>query len=137
MTTAAQSGFGTTLTKSGSTKIVELTSIGGPTIGRDTIDVTNNDSADSFREFLAGIGDGGEISLEGNFIPSSALQTALITDLISGLKASYTIAYPDTKTTWVADCLCTGFEPSQPFDDKIGFSATLKISGKPVFTYTP
>lgn len=136
MTTAAKLAFGTTLKKSG-TAIAEITSITGPSISADTLDVTSHDSPDTYREFEQGIRDGGEISIEGNFIPGNAGQVALTTDLNDGSKDEYVITFPTAMaTTWTFDALITAFETKAPFDDKAGFTATLKISGKPTLAVT-
>jgi len=137
MTTAAVSGFGTTLKWNGNT-IAELISISGPNQSMDPIDVTNHDSSNAFREFLAGIRDGGEISIEGNWIPhSDSDQVVMNTDFQAGTSREVIITLPTSMaTTWTATCLITAIEPSYPFDDKIGFSATLKISGKPTLGVT-
>ncbi len=134
MTTAATAGFGTTLAK-GATAIAELTSITGPGVSADAIDVTSHGSANTFREFLAGVKDGGEISIEGNLVVTDAGQMALITDITDGSVDAYTLTYPNTDaSTWTFSALVTAFQINAPFDDKLGFSATLKVSGKPTFT---
>jgi len=134
--TEAKSAFGTTL-KKGATAIAELTNIGGPALSADTIEATSHDSADGYREFLQGLRDGGEISIEGNFIPGNAGQVALVTDLNDGSLDEYTITFPVAMaTTWTFDAIVTAFESSSPFDDKASFTATLKVSGKPVLGVT-
>ena len=136
MTTEAKSAFGTTL-KKGVTAIAELTNIGGPSLSAATIDATSHDSADGYREFLQGLRDGGEISIEGNFIPGNAGQVAIVTDLNDGSLDEYTITFPAVMaTTWTFDAIVTAFESSSPFDDKASFTATLKVSGKPVLGVT-
>ena len=136
MTTEAKSAFGTTL-KKGATAIAELTNIGGPSLSADTLDVTSLDSADGYREFIQGVRDGGEISIEGNFIPGNAGQVALVTDLNDGSLDAYTITFPAAMaTTWTFNAIVTAFECSAPFDDKASFTATLKVSGKPVLGVT-
>ncbi len=130
MTTEAKSAYGTTL-KKGAVAIAELTNIGGPRLSADTIDVTSHDSADGYREFVSGLKDGGEVTIEGNFIPGNAGQAALVDDLDDGSKDEYTITLPAVMaTTWTFNAVVTAFECSAPYDDKASFTATLKISGK-------
>lgn len=136
MSTSAKLAFGTTL-KKGATAIAELTSIGGPTISADTVEATSHDSADGYREFLQGLRNAGEISIEGNFIPGNAGQVALTTDLNDGSLDSYTITFPSAMaTTWTFSAIVTAFETSAPFDEKASFTATLKISGKATLNVT-
>jgi predicted secreted protein len=125
--------FGTTLSWNAQ-EIAELTSIGGPAVGVDTIDISSHDSASAFREFVAGFGDAGEVSLEGNFYPGDINgQQALLDDMLARTERAIIITFPDT-TTFSCDAICTAFEPSAPFDDKLSFSATLKLTGLPTFT---
>lgn len=136
MTTEAKSAFGTTLMK-GATPIAELTNIGGPSLSADIIEATSHDSADGYREFLQGLRAGGEISIEGNFVPGNAGQVALTTDLNDGTLDAYTITFPAAMaTTWTFNAIVIAFECSAPFDDKASFSATLKVSGKPSLNVT-
>ncbi len=122
--------FGTVLTVG--TAIAELTSISGPSISMDTIDVSSHQSADRAREFVAGMIDGGEISVEGN-LTSADSAAALLALMASGdVEVSATIAFPTPPNlTWTFDCLVTAVSTDAPYEGKISFSATLKISGLP------
>jgi len=135
--TSGYSAFGTTI-KWNAQPLAELTSIGGPNISVDTIDLTSHDSGDAFREFVAGLRDGGDISIEGNFIPSDTDgQRAFITDMKAGTKREVIITGPTGAAfTWTFDAIATGYSPSYPFDGKLGFTATLKVTGKPVLAIT-
>jgi len=136
MSTSAKLAFGTTLEK-GATAIAELTAIGGPTISADTLDVTSHDSPDGYREFLQGLRNAGEISIEGNFIPGNAGQVALTTDLNDGSSDAYTITFPTAMaTTWTFSAIVTAFDTDAPFDAKASFRATLKITGKATLNVT-
>jgi len=131
LTSGATSGFGSRLFSNGY-PLAELTSIGGATLGRDTIDATNNDSPDQFREFLGGVADGGEIGIEGNLIPSDTNgQVAMEADLVAGTARTFDVILPSAMMEWRLTGNATAFEPSAPFDDKISFSATVKVTGKP------
>ena len=76
--TAATSGFGTLL-KAGDaaspevfTTIAEVTNIAGPTLSTEMIDVTNHSSASNFREKIASLKDGGEVTFSINYLPANA-----------------------------------------------------------------
>jgi hypothetical protein len=62
MASDAFAGVGTVF-KRGAVAIAEITSISGPNLTRGTIDVTNLDSTNGYREFIAGFRDGGEVTL--------------------------------------------------------------------------
>lgn len=126
---------GTTLAKkvdAVETVISELTSIGGPSMSADTIEVTNHDSPDGYREFLGGPRDAGEVSIEGNWI-NDAGQAALVTDFHAGSTNQYVITFPNADK-WTFSAIVTGLEFDAPMDGKLGFSGSLKITGKPVLT---
>ena len=120
----------------------DLTNIGGPNISVDTIDVSAHDSADGFREFVAGVIDGGDISFEGNF--TDAASGVEITDLIDtraivSFRVRFTTTGTSTGTnwdTWLFTGALVNFETEAPFDGKIGFNAGVKLSGKPFLTST-
>src|SRR5687768_227094 len=50
--------------------IANVTNISGPSRSRETIDVTAHDSPDQYMEFIGGLKDGGEVSLDINYDPS-------------------------------------------------------------------
>jgi len=137
MTTEANSAFGTAISIGG-TAIAELTNVGGVDISMDTIDVTNHDSSDAYREFIGGLIDAGEVPIEGNFYPGDAGQVALLTALNSRTASAFVINFPDAVgATWTFNALVTSFKAADaPIDGQLPFSASLKISGKPTLAVT-
>jgi len=114
--------------------IAEITSIGDVSVTRDDIEVTHYDSDDGYKEFIAGLADGGELTIEGNFIVGDTNgQLGLKADYEAGTIQSFELALPnDVNSSWEIQASVTSFGSSQPIGDKIGFSATLKVTGKPV-----
>lgn len=112
------------------TPIAELTSITGLEVTADEIDVTSHDSTGGFREYVGGLRDAGSVSLEGNFI-GDASQEALLTLLKSGEVAAMTIVFPDSAGTWTFEGFVTAFSTDAPMEDKVSFSATIKVTGVP------
>ena len=129
MASSGVAAFGTTVSPSAG----EITNISGPGISTGEIDITNHSSSDDFREFVAGLMDGGEFSIEGNL--TSTLVTGLYADLISRTSQSYTITYPNS-LTWTFTGYPKSFETDAPVDGKLGFSATFRVSGKPTLAST-
>ena len=135
MASTAKAAFGTQLSK-GTTAIAELTSIGVVGVTREMIDATSHDSADAYKEYIPGLIDTAELSIEGILDKADAGQTALLTDLEAGTCDSYTITGPTGNAfSYAFDAYVTAYNAG-PFnyDGKITFSATLKISGKVVYT---
>jgi len=126
------SGFGTVLIWNYQ-KVLELSSIGGISQTAGTIDVTSHDSSDGFKEYIAGMRDGGEMAIEGNFISTDANgQIAFHTDIQAGTKRYAYIVFPMALGgSQEFYAIATGFSLAQPIDDKLGVSGSLKLSGKP------
>jgi predicted secreted protein len=129
-------GFGTQLKRGDGagpevfTAIANATSISAPGLSRNTIDVTAHDSPDQYAEFVGGIIDPGEVSIDVNYDP--AVHDTLIADLEDTDPRNYQLVFPDAgATTWSFAAVLTGFEATAPFDDKLTASLTYKVSGKP------
>lgn len=135
--TTAVSGFGTLLKlKSGTstTTIAEVQSVTGPGLSRDTYDVTHMESPSGYREFVGGLVDGGEVSIDLNFLPPNSTQTTL-RGLITSTAQTWNLVFPDASTTtWTMVAFVTAFEPTAPHDDAMSASATLKLTGPVTFS---
>lgn len=139
MSTNARIGYGT-LFKSGNgaspevfATLAEVTAITPPAMARDTVDASHEESPGAWREFIAGMKDGGEVSLELNFVPGGSAAAALMAELdLDGPQATKNrqILFPDGSYFSFAGIL-TAFEPDAPLDDKMSGSATFKVTGKP------
>ncbi|MDX3235651.1 phage tail tube protein [Streptomyces sp. ME03-5709C] len=132
-------GFGTQLKRGDGggpeafTAIANATGISGPGLSRETIDVTAHDSPDQWMEFVGGLKDGGEVSLDVNYDPSE--HDALVADFDDEEPRNYQLVFPDPdETTWTFAAILTGFEPDAPYDDKLSASLTFKVSGKPTLS---
>lgn len=121
--------------KRGATTIAQVRDITGPGLSLDTIDVTTHDSTDAWREFIAGLKDGGEVSLDIVFDPDNASQTNFRTDLDARTINTWSITLTDSSPAIITfSALVTEFEPSMAVEDELSASVTLKITGEPVWT---
>jgi len=135
------SAFGTLLkvgdggTPESFTTIAEVSNIGGPALKLEPIDVTNHSSTGGWKEFVGGLLEGGELSLEINYDPTHATHdasTGLIADMAARTVRNFQLVFPDTSsTTWSFAALVTGFEPSEPVDGKLSAAVALTVSGQP------
>lgn len=141
---AGVAAFGTSLSRESDgtpgtyIAIANITSLSGPSMSRDTIDVTAHDSPNSYMEFVASLIDGGEVTCDINWDPSSThdgsnTTTVLMGDLENTDPISYEIAFPDG-SKFTADLLITDFEFTADYDDKLEASLSWKVSGLPAFT---
>lgn len=131
-------GFGTTVSWDGYT-IGGVDAIGDVAITMDTVDVSQYDSADAFKEHIQGMLDAGALTISGNFDQADTNgQIKFVTDMNarSGAK-NLVITFPtSTGASWTVPAIPTGFTTSQPRDNKIGFSLTVKPTGKPILAVT-
>lgn len=128
---------GTTLKRGGinGDLIAEISKIGGIEITLGTIEATTLTSADDFREFIGTLFEAGEVPIEGNFIAGDTDgQVALMADQIAKTVQSFVVTFPTAITaTWSFDALVTKFKVGDyAVGGKLDFSASLKISGKPI-----
>lgn len=114
--------------------IAQVRAINGPTLSREVVDSTSQDSTGKDREFIAGLRDAGEVTLELLFDPDNTGHTDLRSDLSVDTLKNYRITFPDaTPATCTFAGLVTRFEPRSPHDDLLVASVTVKISGAPTW----
>jgi predicted secreted protein len=111
------------------TAISEINNITGPSMSRETIDVTSLDSTGGYREFIAGFRDAGEIQFSMNF--SQAGYLLMKDDFESDALRDYQIVLPDAgATTFDFSGLVVELPLDIPMDDKITCNISIKISGQ-------
>lgn len=130
----AISGVGTAFHRwNGSTwdAIAEITSIKGPGLKRDQIEVTNLDSTGGYKEFIAGFKESGTITLTMNFIRSNF--DLLLTDFESDTPGNYEIILGDSvSTSFEFEGLVTELPLSVGAKDAITNDVTILITGQVV-----
>jgi len=118
--------------------IANVTNISGPERKRETIDVTAHDSPDQWMEFIGGLKDGGEVSLDINYDPAE-LTHDLDDDFDDESPRNYQVVIlPGTEDeyTWSLKGIMTGLSDEFPYDDKMARTATFKVTGKPTLVPT-
>ncbi len=115
-------GHGGVLTFAGFTS--EIVGISGPSLARDSIDTTHHGTGNNFRTFIPGLVDPGELTIDCHFDPTE-------TPGIDGNAAVLKITWPDTGSTkfQATEAFITGFDITDPIDDKMTASVTFKLSG--------
>ena len=112
--------------------IAEVLDISGPNQTVEQIEVTSHSSA-GWREFIAGLRDGGEISFPVNFIPGDTTQWGTGNDSLmdlfnTGTTWNYRIVFPNGYYGEFA-ALITAFGVSAPVDGAVTADMAMKISG--------
>lgn len=112
--------------------VAEVASITPPGWTRETIDVTNLESPDETREYIASLADAGEATITVNFLPS--LTDKLLT-AFTAKSGEFRVLLPGGTIGLDFDGIVTGYEIGDLVaDDKMSATFTVKPTGKPVFT---
>lgn len=123
--------------------IAGITNISGPGLGLDTIDTTAHDSPGAFEEVIATIIRTGEVTLDLNYNPNNATHMAdttpvggtgegLAAALVNRSTKWFRLIFPTSPAVqWDFKGIVTAFEPDMPYDDKLGASVTIKLTGQP------
>lgn len=122
--------FGSSLNVN-SANIAEVTSI-SIAATRDHIDVTHHASTAPGKEFIAGLLDCGQVTMECNFLPQNATHQTLTTDLqnsgaISSPFRTYILTWPNG-TTWAFVAMVINVGPVAKCNDKLSANVTFKIT---------
>lgn len=134
MASNAISGVGTKLYRWDSdaaewTALAEISTISGPSMTRDFIDVTSLDSTGGYREFIAGFRDGGTVNLTMNFTRTT--YDLMKSDFENDNAQHYEIVLPDDESTsFEFRGLVTELPLEIPTDDKVTANVTIKVDGK-------
>jgi len=137
MASEGKSAFGVMLKRNG-TKIAEMMKVGGVELTSGEIDMTSNDSPYGFKEIAQGLRDAGSVDIEGNFIPGDTDgQIGLNADYLAGTMQSFTIDFPAALATqWSFTAFVKNLKIFGSGEEKVSFSATVRISGKPTLNLT-
>lgn len=115
--------------------IALVTSIDGPGFRIEELETTSHDSVSAFREYIAGLADGGEITSEVRFDPTDQThdgQTGLFADMLNRTKRNWRMQFPTTPTTRLTvPAFVRDFPVSAPFDGVLSATVTLRVSGAP------
>jgi len=117
-------------------EVGSLTSIGEIGLEIGELDITTLDSPDRAKEFMAGDLDAGECAIAGMIKKADDEQT--VVKMMSLIQASatedWTVTFP-SGAKWVFKAFVKSFKTAEATTDgMVGFSATLRLSGKPVYT---
>lgn len=132
MASNAFAGVGTVFQRwSGSAwdSIAEIKTISGPTMSRETIDVTSLDSGGGYREFIASFRDPGTVTLTMNFTRTTYDLMKL--DFDAEVSQNYEIVLPDSeKTSLEFVGLVTELPIEISTDDAVTSTVTIKVTGE-------
>lgn len=133
---AAMIGYGTTVhveTSAGSgtyTKLGEVTSVTPPNESVDEVEVTHMESPNRYKEYVQGLIDPGDISVEINYIPGDATDDFIVAWRTSGETRNMKFTYPNAAgVTFPA--FVKGYQPSIGGPSgKMSATLTCKVAGE-------
>jgi len=134
--TAADIGYGTTFTWH-SQLIGELTRIGSVSLTTTKVDATTLDTPDSYKEYMPGLIDPGDLALEGWLDPDDAGQVLLLADMNARSEQAWVITFPAgiSSATWGGNGYVVGFAAGDATPEGlVPFTATIALSDKPALT---
>ena len=118
----------------------EVRNITPPTLTLDRIDVTHMQSPNRYREFISGLIDPGEASVEINFVPGGTTDDRIreLLNLPSGTTTrarAMKISFPNG-ATMSFDAEVLSYEPTVPVDDAMTATVTFSVTGQPTMGTT-
>lgn len=137
--TRAILGYGTTVQVGDSsspgvwTALLEVIEVTPPNAQVDDVEATHFTSDNRTREYIAGLIEGGEASINMNRVPGSATENLLMGLQNSGTKVAVLITWPNG-TTWLFLGHVKGYETASPIDDRMTATATFKVDGATTVT---
>ena len=113
--------------------LLEIFKLGGPNQKLDTKDATNMGSPNGYKEFIAALREGGEITFEGNYIPHDTTQENVNSDMQGATTSQWSVAQPTLpdQFVWYCSGIVIALSPTTPVDDRMTWTGTIKITGKP------
>lgn len=117
------------------TTITDILSIEGPSMTNEAIPVS--DMSSGIAEYIPGLFDQGEITMEIHFIPKNVQHQTMRTNMRDSVVRNYQITFTDSPaTTWMFAAYVTAFGTSGSVNDKLTASLTLRLSGSAQITET-
>lgn len=98
----------------------------------DRIDSTHYQSPGRSREYISGLIDRGEASVELNWVPNSATDVILRELFKSGEVTSHRVTFPNG-VSLTYDASIIGYSKAVPLDDRMTATVTLAVSGDEVW----
>ena len=112
------------------TQLSEILSVALPNSQVEDVEATHMGS--TRREFIAGLIDDGEGSVEMNYVPGSATDILIRAAVADGTTRDYkAVLQVADGSTWeiTGDCIVKGYERSVPIDGRMTATMTLRFTG--------
>lgn len=114
------------------TQLSEIISVALPNSQQDDVDATHMASPNRRKEFVSGLIDDGEGTVEMNYVPGSATDVLIRAAITDGVTRNYKVVLPVADgSTWevTGSCIVKGYERNAPIDDRMTATMTIRFSG--------
>lgn len=114
------------------TQLAEVFSVTIPNAEVDQIEATHYQSPNRSREYISGLKDSGEMTVEMNYIAGSTTDALIVAARAAGNARAFKIVVPTATVGWKFEgqAIVTGYERNIPLDDKMTAVMTLKVTGE-------
>lgn len=114
------------------TKALGVTKIGPYQLKADEVDISDHDSPSQYREFVAGMLEAGGCNVDLNYSADEATHQAL--EAAVGVQRLFKVKFRHlTGRVATFSGFISGVSPELPFDNKMGCTVSVKISGIPTW----
>ncbi|ARR55332.1 hypothetical protein HY78_18740 [Rhizorhabdus wittichii DC-6] len=110
------------------TKLGEVTNVGLPNEQSADVEATHYESPDRTREYIAGLIDPGELTIELNWIPGDATDDLLVAAKSSGSVLLMRTVVPGAQQ-FTYPGIVKGIERTVPIDDRMTATVTIRVAG--------
>jgi len=111
-----------------------LTDVSIPEVEVTDIDTTTHDTAGGYRTFVGGLKDGGVLTISGLYDIENTGQAFLRNPANQGGEpVACTVTFSDASEA-TFDAVVKGYGVTNPLDENVTFSASLRISGPVAYT---
>lgn len=136
MTTLATIGWGSEFHLDNAsgvlTELAEIISVPFPNPQISDVEATHMKSPNRRREYIAGLIEDGEGTVEMNYVAGSATDILIRAAVEDGVARSFKVVAPVSGgTTWeiTGECIVKGYERTNPIDDRQTAVMTIRFTG--------
>ena len=113
----------------------DIVAVNGYNTQRTSIDVSHLNSPNQWKEFLAGMKDAGEISIDVHHDANIDIDETLYDLETDALTLTFPLKAGQTNpATFECQAFCSGYQMNGPLDDRIAATVSFKLTGQPTFT---
>lgn len=118
------------------TQLDELLSVTPPNPQIDDVEATH--MASTAREFIAGLTDYGEGQFEFNYVPNNGTDVLIRAAIVDKVERDFKIVLPiadGTTQEITGKCICKGWVRTDPIDNRMTATLTVRYTGSPTETH--